>query len=102
MALFVRGDGAKGVGSIVAGDNSGMAFPTDERAVLLGVKGVGPTVIARLEQIGIHSLGALAEGDVQAICAAASAIVGSTCWKNSPQARAAITSAIEAAKQHRG
>lgn len=102
MALFVRDGGAKGMRIIVAGENSGMAFSPDERAVLLGVKGVGPTVIARLEQIGIDRLAALAEGDVQAICAAASAIVGSTCWKNSPQARGAIASAIEAAKQHRG
>ncbi|ARS28525.1 helix-hairpin-helix domain-containing protein [Sphingomonas sp. KC8] len=79
-----------------------MAFPTDERAVLLGVRGVGPTVIARLEQIGIESLAALAGRDVDEICAAAAAIVGSTCWKNSPQARAAIAAAIAAAQQHRG
>lgn len=79
-----------------------MAFPTDERAVLLGVKGVGPTVVARLEQIGIDRLAALAGREADEICAAASAIVGSTCWKNSPQARAAITAAIAAAQQYRG
>jgi hypothetical protein len=37
-----------------------MAFAADERAVLLAVRGVGPTVIDRLEQIGLDSLEVLA------------------------------------------
>lgn len=77
-----------------------MAFSAEERAVLLAVKGVGPTVVQRLEQVGIEDLAALARQDAGAVCAAASALVGSTCWRNSPQARGAIAAAIEAARAH--
>jgi len=75
-----------------------MPFPPEQRAALLALKGVGPTVITRLEQMGIESLTALGESDVTDILARASAAVGSTCWKNSPQARAAITNAVNFAK----
>ncbi|MBA4013049.1 MAG: Pathogenicity locus [Phenylobacterium sp.] len=77
-----------------------MAFSAEERAVLLAVKGVGPTVVQRLEQVGIEDLAGLAHQDAGAICAAASAMLGSTCWRNSPQARGAIAAAIEAARAH--
>jgi len=33
-----------------------MPFPPEERKALLGVKGVGPTVVARLEQMGFDSI----------------------------------------------
>lgn len=75
-----------------------MPFTADERNRLLAVKGVGPTVIARLEQLGIHSLSTLAQQDAAALCAAAAVAVGSSCWKNSPQARKAIEAAIALAK----
>ncbi|MCG8291948.1 helix-hairpin-helix domain-containing protein [Pseudomonas entomophila] len=75
-----------------------MPFPRKERAALLDLKGVGPTVIARLEQMGIESLADLRNANVTDILARASAAVGSTCWRNSPQARAAITAAIVLAK----
>nr|DAO43009.1 MAG TPA: protein of unknown function (DUF4332) [Caudoviricetes sp.] len=65
---------------------------------MLALKGVGPTVIARLEQMGINSLAELGQSDVNDILAQASAAVGSTCWKNSPQARAAINAAIDLAR----
>lgn len=78
-----------------------MPFSADERAVLLAVKGVGPTVIARFEQIGIHSLDALADNGVDEIVGQVAAMLGTTCWKNSPQSRAAIAGAIAAAKAHR-
>ena len=77
-----------------------MPFAADERAVLLAVKGVGPTVVQRLEQVGIEDLAALARQDAGAVCAAASAMLGSTCWRNSPQARGAIAAAIAAARAH--
>ena len=76
-----------------------MAFSTDERAALLAVKGVGPTVIARLEQLGFDSLPTLARADTGDILARAAAMLGSSCWKNSPQARAAIDGAIAAARR---
>lgn len=75
-------------------------FSDDERAVLLAVKGVGATVIARLEQLGFHSLAQLADADPAHITAQAAALLGSTCWRNSPQARTAISGAIDAARHH--
>lgn len=76
-----------------------MPFSADERAALLELKGVGPTVISRLEQMGIESLQMLGDSSVDDILAQASAALGSTCWKNSPQARAAITAAVMLGKQ---
>lgn len=75
-----------------------MAFSPTERTALLALKGVGPTVISRLEQMGIDSLAELGRSDVTDILAQASAALGSTCWKNSPQARAAITAAVNLAR----
>ncbi|AZD31806.1 MULTISPECIES: Pathogenicity locus [Pseudomonas] len=75
-----------------------MPFPLEERQALLKVKGVGETVVARLEQLGIDSLARLARADALDIVTQASALVGSSCWKNSPQARAAIQAAIALAK----
>jgi len=76
-----------------------MPFSVGEREVLLKVKGVGPKVIERLEQMGIESFAQLKQAKAQDVVSAASAIVGSSCWKNSPQARAAIQAAISAAKR---
>ncbi|WP_269791334.1 helix-hairpin-helix domain-containing protein [Stenotrophomonas sp. Iso1] len=73
-------------------------FSDEERAVLLAVKGVGNTVVARLEQLGFHSLAQLAQAQTVDIVTQASAMLGSSCWRNSPQARAAISGAIEAAR----
>ena len=76
-----------------------MPFPPEERKALLSVKGVGPTVVARLEQMGVESLSHLSKANALEIVSQASAIVGSTCWKNSPQARTAIHGAIAAAQE---
>lgn len=76
-----------------------MPFSSNERETLLKVKGVGPKVIERLEQMGIESFEQLKKANVQDIVSAASAIVGLSCWKNSPQARTAIEAAIAAAKR---
>ncbi|ODT70040.1 MAG: Pathogenicity locus [Pelagibacterium sp. SCN 63-23] len=75
-----------------------MPFPAHEREALLGVKGVGPTVIARLEQLGFETLQQLAGAQTTDVVALASAMLGSSCWKNSPQARAAIDGAIALAR----
>ena len=77
-----------------------MPFPMQERQALLAVKGVGPTVVARLEQLGFESLAFLANVNVLDTVAQASNLVGSTCWKNNPQARAAIKAAIALAQSH--
>ena len=73
-------------------------FPRDERDALLALKGVGPTVVQRLEQMGIASLRQLAAAEPSEIVASAAGLTGSTCWKNSPQARAAIQSAVDLAR----
>lgn len=75
-----------------------MPFSADERRVLLGVRGVGPTVLLRLEQIGLDSLALLARRDADAVCAEVAALLGATCWRNAPQARAAIAGAVAAAR----
>lgn len=74
-----------------------MPFPDEQRQALLALKGVGPTVIQRLEQLGFDSLQQLAEADARDIVEQAAALLGSSCWKNSPQARAAIEAAVELA-----
>ena len=71
-----------------------MPFPPEERKALLALKGVGPTVLARLEQMGIGSLAQLADADVRDIVSLAAGLTGSTCWKNSPQARAGLRTPI--------
>lgn len=74
-----------------------MTFAFAERTTLLAVTGVGPKVVERLEQMGFANLAQLAEADVNDILAQGASLSGSSCWKNSPQAKAAIQSAIGAA-----
>lgn len=75
-----------------------MAFTETEKAALLTVKGVGEKVIMRLEQMGIDSLDKLALANPQDITEQAASLVGSSCWKNSPQANAAVTMAVDFAR----
>jgi predicted RecB family nuclease len=76
-----------------------MGFTDQERQALLAVKGVGPTVIKRFEEIGISSLTQLAEHEVEEIANLVASMLRTTCWKNSPQARNAIAAAIELARR---
>mgnify|MGYP006200289151 FL=1 len=73
-------------------------FPPEEREALLALRGVGPTVVQRLEQMGIASLRQLAAAEPAEIVASAAGLTGASCWKNSPQARAAIQAAIDLAR----
>ena len=77
-----------------------MPFELQERQILLAVKGVGPTVVARLEQMGFISLAQLAKAHPLDVLAQGAQLSGSNCWKNSPQAQAAIAGAIQAARQY--
>ena len=77
-----------------------MSFSKEETAALLALKGVGPTVIKRFEEIGIHSFKELSQYQLNDIADRVASMLRSTCWKNSPQARVAISAAIECAKQH--
>lgn len=76
-------------------------FPPEERAALLALKGVGAAVLGRLEQMGIASLAQLAAADADDIVSSAARLSGSSCWKNSPQARTAIEAAIALARRRR-
>ncbi|WP_355660983.1 helix-hairpin-helix domain-containing protein [Halomonas salifodinae] len=78
-----------------------MSFSVQERDALLALKGVGPTVVTRLEQLGYDSLTRLAAAHTDEIVTRAAGLVGSSCWKNSPQARAAIDAAIGLARSWR-
>lgn len=69
-------------------------FSDLERAELLKVRGVGPTVIRRLEELGIFSLETLREYDASEITAKVASSLGSSCWKNSPLAKQALSAAI--------
>lgn len=75
-----------------------MPFTPKERDALLDCKGVGPKVVERLEQMGFSSLDELRLASVEEIVAQGAALVGSTCWKNSPQAKAAIQNVITLAQ----
>ena len=76
-----------------------MPFSQTEREALLKVKGVGPTVIQRFEEIGIESFAALERYNAEEIAEMVADMLHTTCWKNSPQARAAITAAIALAAE---
>lgn len=78
-----------------------MVFSDAERQALLALGGRGPTAVARREQMGIASLRQLALVDADHVLAGAAALTGSSCWKNSPQARTAIEAAIHLARQGR-
>jgi hypothetical protein len=75
-----------------------MPFSDKERTILIAVKGVGPTIVKRLEEMGYETLSALAGAQMLTIVSHGAAMTGSTCWKNSPLAKAAVTGAIDAAK----
>lgn len=76
-----------------------MAFSEPEKQALLSVKGVGPTVIKRFEEIGIDTLSELATYQAADIAEMVASMLRTSCWKNSPQTKAAIEAAIARAKQ---
>lgn len=76
-----------------------MGFSESDKQYLLAVKGVGPTVISRLEQMGFSTLIQLSEASCEEILASGASLTGSSCWKNSPQAKKAVEGAIAAAKR---
>jgi nucleotidyltransferase/DNA polymerase involved in DNA repair len=77
-----------------------MQFNLEEKRAMLSLKGVGATVISRLEQIGFGSLRELQNQDPAKITKQISEMMGSTCWHNSPQARASIQAIIDLANSH--
>jgi hypothetical protein len=77
-----------------------MSFSNEEREALLALKGVGPKVIQRFGEIGIDSLQKLSIHNANEIANLVASMLGSTCWKNSPQSLSAINAAISLAKLH--
>jgi predicted flap endonuclease-1-like 5' DNA nuclease len=75
-----------------------MGFSTKEKDALLALKGVGPTVVKRFEEIGICSFSELKQHNVEDIAEMVANMLHTTCWKNSPQAKQAIAAAIDLAK----
>lgn len=76
-----------------------MPFSESETHSLLAQKGIGKTILQRLQQMGLDDTAKLAAAEVDDILQQGAALSGSTCWKNSPQAKAAITAAVEWAKR---
>jgi len=74
-------------------------FLENEKAALLEIKGVGETVIKRFEEIGINSFEELSRYNSAEIAEKVASMLRTSCWKNSPQAKAAINAAIERAKK---
>jgi len=76
-----------------------MPFNDEERKAMLELKGVGATVIARLEQLGFTKLTELKEEEASDIIRQIAGMLGASCWRNSPQANNAIQSIIALAKR---
>lgn len=73
-----------------------MAFAPEERARLLTMPRIGPTVIERLEKAGLDSLERLREVGVDAAVSAVCAELGSVAWANRRRAlKAALASTVQ-------
>lgn len=71
-----------------------MSFTKEERKELTAIKGIGDTFVTRLEQMGLGNVEKLAQSSWEYIVEQGAEITGSTCYKNSPQARKAAEEAI--------
>lgn len=76
-----------------------MPFSEAEIQSLLAEQGIGKTVLQRLREMGLDDTAKLAAADPADILEQGAAITGSTCWKNSPQAKAAVAAAVAWAKR---
>ena len=74
-------------------------FSQEETQSLLAEKGIGKTVLQRLQQMGLDDVAKLAAANVDDMLQQGAALTGSTCWKNSPQARAAMQAAVDWVKR---
>lgn len=71
-----------------------MPFTTEERKELTAIKGIGNTFVTRLEEMGLDTPEKLANASWEFIVEKGAELTGSTCYKNSPQARKAAEEAI--------
>lgn len=75
-----------------------MPFTELQTQSLLAQKGIGKTVLQRLSEMGLDDVAKLAQAEAADILEQGAALTGSTCWKNSPQAKSAVAAAISWAK----
>lgn len=75
-----------------------MPFSEEEKRSLLSQKGIGATILKRLTEMGLDDVKILATTNPDFILQRGAEITGSTCWRNSPQARKAIEIAVNWAK----
>lgn len=75
-----------------------MPFSEEEKRSLLSQKGIGATILKRLDEMGLDDVKILAVTSPDFILQRGAEITGSTCWRNSPQARKAIETAVNWAK----
>ncbi|PIE46757.1 MAG: recombinase RecA [Gammaproteobacteria bacterium] len=71
-----------------------MPFSKEQELSLLAQKWVGKTIISRLYEMGLDDVQKLADSKLVEVLERGSKLSGSTCWKNSPQAKQAIQNAI--------
>lgn len=76
-----------------------MAFSEQEKKYLLELKYVGDKIIERLQQIGFDSFEKLRNTTLDEILNKGALLTGSSCWKNSHQAKTAIQNILALANQ---
>ena len=76
-----------------------MSWSEEEKRSLLSQKGIGATILKRLEEMGLDDVKILSATNPDFILQRGAEITGSTCWRNSPQARKAIETAVNWAKE---
>ena len=76
-----------------------MPFTETERRSLLSQKGIGETILKRLQEMGLDNVTKLAKANPDFILQLGAEITGSTCWRNSSQARKAIETAVAWAQE---
>lgn len=75
-----------------------MPLSESEKRSLLSQKGIGATILKRLTEMGLDDVKILATTNPDFILQRGAEITGATCWRNSPQARKAIETAVNWAK----
>ena len=70
-------------------------FAPDERALLLATPGIGPGVIQRLEETGIHSFAQIHELGVQGAVRHVCEHLGTMAWANRQRALSKALAAVE-------
>ncbi|MDP9499801.1 recombinase RecA [Bisgaard Taxon 45] len=76
-----------------------MPFTLSQQQSLLAQKGIGATILKRLQEMGLDNVELLANTSPEFILQRGAEMTGSSCWRNSPQARKAIETAVSWAKQ---